>query len=532
MAHPGHDSAADQPDDRTTARLGRARPNLTLPTLGGLQLWADVQFCGHWHIQRNVVSGHYRLLDGRQIRRAWGSLEQCRHRLEQYRAQRHLPPMSGQAVIVMHGLLRSSLTMSGLARYLRKAGNYTVFNVNYPSTILPVREHAAALAQILAHLDGIEEIHFVCHSLGNLVVRHYLADCERGLHGGVADARIRRMVMLGPPNHGAQMAGIFGTIDPLGFMAAAQEIRKWKELESLLATPRFPFGVIAGGRGQATRGYNPLLSTDNDLIVTVESTRLAGAADFLMLPVLHGLMMDNRQVRQHTLNFLQHGWFVAEHHRQPIDAAATGNSGSMTTVTPPADNPPPRMQPHTLPPRGRIAGIDFGTVRIGVAVADVETQIASPLANYNRRTPALDCAIFCRVGQARGHRAVCGRAAGASQRRRESKIARSSPLWRVADRSDGRRSGLFRRAVHFSRSRTVFGPGPTDQKETQGPARQTGRANPAVGLPGNDTRRPGHGSRSDVASGARRLWLEPIPGQGSRRVSQHNEVWASQLWPN
>ncbi len=47
-----------------------------------------------------------------------------------------------------------------------------------------------------------------------------------------------------------------------------------------------------------------------------------------------------------------------------------------------------------LEPSGRIAGIDFGTVRIGVAVADARFPIASPYANYNRRTPRLDAEYF------------------------------------------------------------------------------------------------------------------------------------------
>jgi putative Holliday junction resolvase len=38
----------------------------------------------------------------------------------------------------------------------------------------------------------------------------------------------------------------------------------------------------------------------------------------------------------------------------------------------------------------RIAGIDFGTVRIGIAVADTETRIASPVENYTRRSPSAD----------------------------------------------------------------------------------------------------------------------------------------------
>lgn len=43
-----------------------------------------------------------------------------------------------------------------------------------------------------------------------------------------------------------------------------------------------------------------------------------------------------------------------------------------------------------LPRSGRLAGIDYGTVRIGVAICDPAQTLASPLENYNRRTPQLD----------------------------------------------------------------------------------------------------------------------------------------------
>ncbi|HVT27072.1 MAG TPA: Holliday junction resolvase RuvX [Lacipirellulaceae bacterium] len=47
----------------------------------------------------------------------------------------------------------------------------------------------------------------------------------------------------------------------------------------------------------------------------------------------------------------------------------------------------------------RIAGIDFGTVRIGVALADSDFAIASPFANYSRRTPTLDAEYFARLAK-------------------------------------------------------------------------------------------------------------------------------------
>ncbi len=47
--------------------------------------------------------------------------------------------------------------------------------------------------------------------------------------------------------------------------------------------------------------------------------------------------------------------------------------------------------------RGRIAGVDYGTVRIGVAVSDPRQTIASPLDNYQRGDEACDTRYFKRL---------------------------------------------------------------------------------------------------------------------------------------
>jgi putative Holliday junction resolvase len=42
----------------------------------------------------------------------------------------------------------------------------------------------------------------------------------------------------------------------------------------------------------------------------------------------------------------------------------------------------------------RIAGIDYGTVRIGIALADTDVGIAGPFDNYTRRSATLDAEYF------------------------------------------------------------------------------------------------------------------------------------------
>lgn len=48
----------------------------------------------------------------------------------------------------------------------------------------------------------------------------------------------------------------------------------------------------------------------------------------------------------------------------------------------------------TKHPSTRIAGIDYGTVRIGIALADLEVGIAGPYETYARRSEVQDAAYF------------------------------------------------------------------------------------------------------------------------------------------
>lgn len=285
-----------------------------MPTLGGKQFWADMLFFHQWRIQRNALTGHFRLLDGRNFRHASGSLESCREVLDEIRRQQQLPPMRGAAVLVLHGLFRTHSSMEPLCQYLAENGGYLVCNVEYPSTRAGIAEHAAGLASIVENLDGIEEIHFVGHSLGNLVVRCYLSTALRGQQRGLPDPRIRRFVMLAPPNQGSEIAAALAE-NELFHAVAGQPGRQlgveWPWLAAKLRVPACPFGIIAGGLGNEI-GFNPLLPGDDDGTVTVASARLDGACDFLLLPVLHSSIMHNERVMNQTLNFLRNGQFARE----------------------------------------------------------------------------------------------------------------------------------------------------------------------------------------------------------------------------
>ena len=158
--------------------------------------------------------------------------------------------------------------------------------------------------------------------MGNLVVRHYLADQTDARRGLLPDKRIKRIVMLGPPNHGAVLAKKYGknwAWKALAGQPGMQLGPDWDKLEAKLATPQCQFGIIAGGKGD--EGYNPLLPGDDDGVVRVEETRLAGARDFMIAPVVHMFLKDNATVQKYTLRFLQKGHFISAKKRRPIKPA-------------------------------------------------------------------------------------------------------------------------------------------------------------------------------------------------------------------
>lgn len=296
--------------------------NLRAPTMGGAQVWADVHFFHQYRIQHNVLTDHYRLLDPKNIRLAWGSLDACQSKLDAERKEKSLAPMSGKGVMVLHGLFRTRSSMTGLCDHLRKQGGYSVFDVGYPTTRGSVADHAKSLDSAMMSLADLDEVSFVAHSLGNIVIRYWLHDSTEKQERPEKFPKFKRMVMLAPPNHQPEMAVALvrgDLVQSIAGTAATDLGEGWKNLQPKLATPPFEFGILAGGKG-TDRGYNLLLDGDNDGVVTVENTRLAGAKDFRRIEVLHSFIMSAAPARRMTLHFLKEGSFEGARKREPIVA--------------------------------------------------------------------------------------------------------------------------------------------------------------------------------------------------------------------
>ena len=282
--------------------------NVPLPTLGGAQFWTDYQWRRGWRIQQNAVSGHWRLIDDRNVRMVWGNYAACEHRLNTAVPDRSI--QASRVVILMHGLMRSWRSMQPLERPLEVELDAEAIGFEYASGRRAIADHAAALRQFVAGLPPEVPIDFVGHSMGNIVLRHAIADWQAAGDRATLD-RIEHIVMLGPPNQGAAIArqlgrtGLFAAITGDSGMSLGPN---WEEFETHLAIPHCPFGIIAG-RIPETSWQNPLVDGASDLVVSVEETRLEGAADFLEVPRMHSFLMQDPQVQTAVAHFLRKGRF-------------------------------------------------------------------------------------------------------------------------------------------------------------------------------------------------------------------------------
>ncbi len=268
--------------------------------------WSDEVIQHDWRLQRRPGVDACRVLDPRDAVVHEGSRRACLDAFAGLERAGEVAGVKGPTVIVLHGLGEGRRSMRPLVEYLRKNIDATVLSFGYASTSSGIDDHGRALAAVIKGLPAADSVSFVGHSMGNLVVRRWM-----GLAEQQELARVRRMVMLGPPNQGSELARMvakIGVLAALSHGAARELVLDWNRISQDLVVPPCPFGIVAGGKGD-DQGYSSLLAGDDDAVVRVEETRLAGSHDFLLLPVHHAAMMKNPRVQQATASFLTTGRF-------------------------------------------------------------------------------------------------------------------------------------------------------------------------------------------------------------------------------
>lgn len=195
------------------------------------------------------------------------------------------PPLgrcNAPAVLFVHGYVSNRAMLRSPVRALERQGIGPLRTFNFDGVFVPIDDLAGQLAarvEEVVRLSGQGKVILVCHSMGGLVARRYLAR-----HGA---GRIAWLVTIASPHHGTALA-------PLALGANARQMRQGSEF----------LEALAEGEGEAGPGCpaTSIYTLHDNLVAPQETSRLPwarnvalqglGHIDILLSQRLHEILMQ------------------------------------------------------------------------------------------------------------------------------------------------------------------------------------------------------------------------------------------------
>ena len=206
-----------------------------------------------------------------------------------------------EAVILVHGIWMNGTEMFRLRQRLTEAG-YECHQFSYRTIKCSPEESAERLYDFQKSIDA-PVVHFVCHSLGGLVLLHLFDKHIIEKKG--------RVVFLGVPVNGSAVAKrlydtsvtrwLVGKSVEHGLLGDRPVWKQWRDLGAISGDFPLGVGMVFGG---------PPLPHDGT--VSVEETYLGGATDYLTINTTHLGLLYSEEVAIQVVTFLRAGKFGDE----------------------------------------------------------------------------------------------------------------------------------------------------------------------------------------------------------------------------
>lgn len=212
-------------------------------------------------------------------------------------------------VYIIHGYANPKSIMNDIYRDVKKAG-FIAENYAYPGLYMELDSIGKKLYNDVLD-DGVDSVSFVTHSMGGLVVRAMLK------YSGTDPnfPKIYRIVMIAPPNRGADIADFFKEATQVKALLGPNVEKMETDSTSYANQLPIPFnteiGIIVGVR-RNERGYNHLIPGNDDGLLAPERVYLGNEKDVAIVNYDHLGVIKRKKSRRLVIEFLQTGIFLSK----------------------------------------------------------------------------------------------------------------------------------------------------------------------------------------------------------------------------
>ena len=205
------------------------------------------------------------------------------------------------AAIFVHGLWLTGAESVLMRRRLAARYGFECHSFSYRTIGRAMSDVTAQLAAFVERIDA-DEVHFVGHSLGGLVLYRYFETAPCAQPG--------RVVFLGSPTVKSRTAERVGRL-PLFASLIGRMVHDelvWPQDPRAWRCPR-ELGLIAGTRPLGLGRFFARFDEDCDGTIGVSETKLPGHTAHVTLPVSHMGMLASAAVAEQVGEFLSKGRF-------------------------------------------------------------------------------------------------------------------------------------------------------------------------------------------------------------------------------
>lgn len=215
------------------------------------------------------------------------------------------PSQAEDCVVMLHGLASSPVIFKPLELVLDLQPELRVHNQGYNSYEAPISELSNSVLRNAVegcNIQESEQIHFVTHSMGGILLRAYLA--ENNIN------HLGRVVMIAPPNQGSGIVDLLDKYKMSGVLGPAgkQLSTDIDNILNNLPEVDMELGIIAGTREKQWI-LGRFLPEGDDGKVSVENTKLQTMDDFIQVEAGHTALLMKKKTIEQTIQFLRYGYF-------------------------------------------------------------------------------------------------------------------------------------------------------------------------------------------------------------------------------